>query len=157
MAGRLRTGPRPWSITVFAVIVWTVAVWNLGVGFPDALAHSGSSERVAAVSGESAQFLIRVIPTIAIWLYASRIAKWLLTLFSLVGAVLLLLPFLLQCVPDLASVTSKGFFWTCSPEAETVALFITGLAVHALVLLLFTPSARQWFAPQDKDHGRVFD
>lgn len=157
MAGRLRTGPRPWSITVFALIVWAAAVWNLGVGIPDALAHSGSSERVTAVSGESAQFLIRIVPTIAIWLYASRIAKWLLTLFSLVGAVLLLLPFMQQCVPDFASMTSKGFFWTCSPTTGTVGLFITALAVHALVLLLFTPSARQWFAPQDKDHRRVFD
>lgn len=137
---RLQKGPRPWPVTAFVGIMGAVACWNFGVDIQRALAEPVEAERIIFVSRASAALLIHIIPAAAIWLFASRIARWLMTIASIMLAVY-----------RVALLLPAGL-----PDAESAHRLLAGFFMNALVLLLFAPSARRWFAqrqPDDPIHG----
>ena len=138
---KIRKGPRPLPVWTFATVVIGIASWNLGVDLQRALSIADEPGRIAAVSRASAGFLIMAIPASVVWLFASRLAKWFITILAAVSVVQMVLAFVRMT----------------SPDAEAGARFAVGLAVHALVLLLFAPSARRWFTAEKKDEAVVFD
>ncbi len=137
----VRDGPRPWPVTTFAAILVATASWNLGVDLQRALAESVEATRIAMVSRASAQFLIPVIPAAVIWLFASRVAKWFITITSIGFAAFKL------------ALAHKTGLW----DAVFAIRFVIGLSMNALVLLLFVPSARRWFAGRHPTDATVFE
>jgi hypothetical protein len=135
----LADGPRPWTIRLFALILLGAGLWNFVPQLIAALAEPGRGYRIALVSALSAQFSIVAIPVAAIWLLASNVARWLITVVSAVSAIRLVA---MMEPPEFAA-------------ADGVVL-ATGLATHSVCLLLFTPSARQWFARRNTRDADAF-
>jgi hypothetical protein len=122
-------------VTLFAAILGVSACWNLGVDLQRALSDPDEATRIALVSQASAAFLIPVIPAAAIWLFASRFARWLVTIAS----------------AGLA-IHRVAMVWKIGPYGDESAVQLAvGLGMNALVLLLFAPSARRWFAAGRSD------
>lgn len=130
---RLRTDARPWSVNAYAAILGAAVSWNLGVDLQRAFAEPGEAAPIALVSRASAAFLIPLIPAAAIWLYGSRVARALVTIASAGFAIW-----------KVAWALRLGL-----PSTESGVRFAIGLAMNALVLLLYTPSARRWFTAKE--------
>jgi hypothetical protein len=135
-----RKGPRPWSVHLFAVILIGAGLWNFVPLLWLALDEADRGYRIALVSVLSAQFSIVVIPVIAIWALASRVAKWLFTLLSIGSFVWL---FYKMLTSDFAL---EAMIWMLG----------LGTLTHGAVILLFVPSARRWFDAQRTQNVEVF-
>lgn len=138
---RVAKGPRPWSIHLFAIILIGAGLWNFIPQLGHALKEADQSYRIALVSVLSAQFSIVAIPVIAIWAFASRVAKWLFTVIS---------------------IGSFGWFLYATLSSDfglehsiwTVAL---SSLTHGAIILLFLPSANRWFDAQRTQNVEVFE
>lgn len=133
---KVRSGPRPLAIKIFAMVLGAVASWNLGVDLQYALTEPEESARIMQVSQASARFLVLLIPVSVIWLFASRVAKWFMTIVSAGSSVAMMIAFARMAQPD----------------AESGTRLALGLVMHGLVLLLFTPAAKRWFATERVHH-----
>ncbi|WP_120716923.1 hypothetical protein [Tsuneonella amylolytica] len=127
---KLRRGPRPWPVTVFAGVLLAAASWNLGADLKPALAHPVEAERIAMVSAASARFCILAIPAAAIWLLGSRVARWFVTLAAV----------------GFAAYKIAGTIRFGLADGDGTGRLLAGLALNGLTVLLFTPSASRWFA-----------
>lgn len=88
---KLAKGPRPWSIGVYALISLVIGTWDLLEGLLHLDALVASLNRAApqffwthdiAVVLISASFTIVLIPLSAIWLFASKLARIVITIFA---------------------------------------------------------------------------
>lgn len=138
---KLARGPRPWAVHIFALALVGSALWNFAIALGVALAEPDEGYRIALVSVLSAQLLIVAIPVAAVWLLASRLAKWLMTVVSVTSALWTLVQ--TARLPDFGQ--------------EQMPWLLATLAMQSLVLLLFTPSARRWFASQRTHDAKAFE
>lgn len=125
-------GPRPWAVRIFALVLVGSGLWNFAIALGPALAEANEEYRIARVSVLSAQLLIVIIPVAAVWFLASRIAKWLMATVSAVSAV--------WATVQAIRLLDFGI--------DQVLWLLSDWARYSLVVLLFTPSARRWFASQ---------
>lgn len=137
---RIAKGPRPWSIWIFAIMLIGAGLWNFVPQLWLALDEADRGYRIALVSVLSAQFSIVVIPVIAIWALASRVAKWLFTVLSISSFAWL---FYTSLTSDFAL---EAIIWTLGIGALT----------HGAIILLFLPSARTWFDAQRTQDVEAF-
>ena len=138
---RIARGPRPWSIWLFSVILIGFGLLNFIPQLLIALDEPDQGDRVALVSVLSAQFSIVAIPVFAVCVLASRVAKWFFTLLSIVSVIWMLYPLLV-------SPTRSDY---------SISFFAIGLLTHSLFILLFLPSAKEWFDAQRTADDQVFD
>ena len=129
---KLARGPRPWAVRIFALVLAGSGLWTFAVGLGPALAEPDEGNRIALVSALCARLSVVIIPVAAIWFLASRIAKWLMTAVSAVSAVW----------TTVQTIRSQDF------GLDQMLWLLSIWAMHSLVVLLFTPSARRWFASQ---------
>ena len=145
---KLAGGPRPLPIRLFAAAFVAQALMT----FSWELAHRGDVAAWlleyanlplnddGAIVAISVRLTIALIPPALVWFFASRFARWMVVVMAL-GR-------LAVNLPALSAAISSG--WEARPTfliAQLLAL--TGAA------LLFTPSARRWFA-QLKLDARTF-
>ncbi len=134
-----RKGPRPWAIHAFAAIFVFWGLWELfsgllhlpSVKLPTQFGEPGSkAESDARIIFLSANFTIVLIPVMAVWGVGSRVARIVVTCFSLVSwaAVFVQLWALL------------------SPDPFEAMLFAKHATIALAVLLLFRPTADEWLA-----------
>ena len=138
---RLRRGPRPWSVSLFAGVLLAAASWNLIADLQPALAHPVEAERIAKVSKASARFCILAIPAAAIWLLGSRIARWFVTLAAI----------------GFATFKVAGAIRFGLPDGEAAGRLLAGLALNASTVLLFTPAASNWFKAGEPHDALALD
>ncbi|MET4132488.1 hypothetical protein ABIE62_001623 [Porphyrobacter sp. MBR-155] len=147
-----RKGSRPWPINVFAVTFLSVGAWQLADNLTKLHRHQiilfGTEiSRDEMIVLLSAQFTILCIPVVAIWLFGSRVARWLITIMTAWGA----LTFLMQLDTARLPMTMEMSlldFWN---------LYGTRMAFLVAVILLFAPDARGWFAHKGGDEVAVFE
>lgn len=137
-----RAGPRPWPITVFSAVFALTALIALAQAlgsldlFVERLRASASYiewDRDRAIIFASARFTIVLIPIIAVWGFASHIARILVTFMT---------------IPSVAALGSLLFLMAVG-EAVDAWLFTGSLLRVAAVALLYTRSAAPWFVPED--------
>ncbi len=139
---------RPWPIHGFAVIFLGVGLWALIGGLNDIdgwlaqyrnILPQFPSDRDWIIVVLSARFSIVCIPVIAIWCFRSVVARVLVCAFTLVP--------LMGIIRQLGD-TLDALSW------DTMAgggLLVAGCA------LLYSPSARAWFAPEPLKQEAVFE
>lgn len=145
---RLAQGPRPWSITLFALLFAGAAAVTLA----SSLMHldrqvallardwPAIATRDGAIILASARCTISLIPVALIWLLASRAARWLVLAMSL--AKLVARP---QALAD------------SSANGASILVIAAPLIVSLIgVALLFTPGAAQWLRPKGSRDATVF-
>lgn len=137
---RLADGPRPWPVRLFALILLGAALWSFLSQLGHALGEEDESNRIALVSVLSGQFFMVAIPVAFVWFFASRIAKWLVTVISIISAVWTLAD----------TLRWPGF------GAEHLPSLAFSLLMYSVVGLLFTPSARDWFAAKGRHDAKSF-
>ena len=133
---KLARGPRPWPIRLFAAAFvaqallsfgWEmahrsgVAAWMLEYGNV-ALNDDG------AIVAVSVRLTIALIPVALVWFFASRFARWMVVVMAL-GRL---------AVSLRVTISSSG--------AADPTLFIAQALALIGAALLFSPSARRWFA-----------
>lgn len=138
---KLARGPRPWAVRIFALVLAGSGLWNFAIALGPALAEPDEGYRIALVSALSAQLSVVIIPVAAVWFLASRIAKWLMTAVSAVSAVWTTMQTIR--LPDFGP--------------DQILWLLTIWTMHSLVVLLFTPSARRWFASQRAHDAEAFE
>ncbi|MEL7187904.1 MAG: hypothetical protein AAGK17_00010 [Pseudomonadota bacterium] len=146
-----RKGPRPWTIRLFAIAFLTVAFVNLIEGLSNwylpMLRYAQWMPWIEwdadrAIVGVFSEFTIALIPVAWIFGFASRIALWLVTVFTLVK--LLDVPNMIMAFQSVGGAASLAYF------LDPVLLAI------ALICLVLPPS-RRWFAKPDKTAAAVFE
>ncbi|WAT17128.1 hypothetical protein OZN62_09290 [Aurantiacibacter sp. MUD11] len=145
---RRATGSRPWQVHLFALIMIGVGLWAY-VDQMWTVAQDSNWFRTdladdlslgAMIFVLSFQFSIFAIPALIVWVFASRIAKWVVTGTSIWGTFWLVYDLNQYGHPlDTAALT-------------VLSALPTGLAW----LLLFTPAANRWFADHRKPHVTAF-
>ncbi|MFU7527026.1 hypothetical protein [Qipengyuania sp. ASV99] len=152
---KIAKGPRPWPIHLFAALLLSsglaqlisglsrVGDYNFG-GFNPITGEWLSDDALIVML--SAEFTIVCIPIVAIWLFRSRIARWLITIFVLWGAITWLMHLNARHLDLLLQLNSQYIF------SITVRV-ITWLAV----LLLFLPQSARWFAQLKEGAHAVFE
>lgn len=143
-----RAGSRPWSIHTFAGLFLVNGLWGLIGGILNIelwLAHYLSTFPSIAWNHDlvivalSARFTIVCIPVVAIWGYASRIARWLVSVLTIGTA--------LSAAWNISALPNVDIEWL--PVA-----FLS--AMVAAVLMLLTPSAAVWFRKEEAPGAEVF-
>ena len=136
-----RSGPRPWSIHAFALLVIIAGLYGLhrDIGAAETTASHMMTfapwiewNRDWAIVLASALFTIVLIPVAAIWAFASRIARNLVVLMAL--PVVLHLYQLIE-----TALWSEQVF-------NPLPMAFAALRLSAVVLL-FTPSSLRWLSP----------
>ncbi len=145
----LAKGPRPWSIKIFAAMLLIQGLWELAGGLlslEDAVTvlaiaiPSLDWNRDLAIVALSANFTIVLIPVVAVWVFASRIARALLTLFAL-----------------LSLVTAFATLWLLlDARFADWSVLLDGLVTPLAVALLYTPNARAWLRTKGKGESHAF-
>ena len=147
---RIAPGRRPWQIHLFAAVLMICGVYALHLGIVAAdvtLSHIKATwpsvgwTRDVIIVIQSALFTIVLIPVIAIWAYASRIARILLVVMSV--------PKLLHLIAMVCSALEFGQVFNPFPILSAVLQLVA-------VGLLFTPSAAHWFARKEEVDPDVF-
>lgn len=148
---RRAKGPRPWPVHLFAFLhlasglwtylsqMWTVAQQSdwFRTDLPDGL------DRDIMIVVLSAQFTIVLIPVIAVWVFASRIARWIITALSLWS---------------LVWWAEAMWSWQAQMSAaEGVISVASALPIYLAWLLLFTPSANRWFKTNRTPEVEIFE
>ncbi len=147
---KLAQGPRPLSIKLFAAFFLTAAIstyvlnlTNLPIQqeiFALYLPWPGWSQDWTIVA-LSAILSIAFIPVAWIYLRASRVARWLVTGFSLL---------------KLLSFPQMFMVWVSDPYINIMYLREPILIALALIML-FTPSANRWFRQTQEPDLAVFE
>ncbi len=130
-------GPRPWPIQFFAAILVLHGLWGLMSGLVSLdEAAAGLAlfapwidwDRDRTIIALSASFTIVLIPVVAIWFFASRIARFLLSALAL-----------------LALPTALGAVWVLlTGRSDDWSIVVDALVTPFAVGLLYTPEARHW-------------
>ena len=144
-----KRGPRPWPIHAYALVALGVGLdgyigalhdlrgWELT--FEDIVPQFAWNADMAIVA-LSARFTIVCIPVAAIWICGARIARTLVTLFT----VLLIAGFIRVLADGTAPVDALAIIKT--------------LALGIACALLFTPPASRWLQPKkEKPVAEVFE
>ena len=133
-----RKGPRPWPINAFAAILLFWGLWGLLTGLfdltsvqlPSQIGIPGSKlEQDAKIIFLSANFTIVLIPVVAIWGLASRIARIVVTFFTLGSW----------------AIVFVEVWALLSPDPFNPLDFAEHLSIVVAVVLLFTKVAQPWF------------
>ena len=145
---RIARGPRPWPIHAFAMFVLGAAIVGLTNGlmriddynFLPFNPYTGESlsrdEKIIVVSAE---FTIVCIPLVAIWVFGSRIARWVLAAFMVLGIV------------SWISIADSRYWAYVAEAGPTVIIAqLPKLVVWIAVALLFLPSSHRWLNQQRK-------
>ena len=136
-----RPGPRPWAITAFAAAFAFTAIIALAQAlgsldeFTERLRDTASFiewDRDRAIIFASARFTIVLIPIIAVWGFASHIARVLVTFMT---------------IPSLTTIASL-LFTMAMGETVNIALLGNALLRVGAVALLYTKWAAPWFAKE---------
>ncbi len=148
---KLAKGPRPWSIYVFAVAFLGAALHDYAfwlhqlpiaqtvyeLQFP----WSGWN-RDWTIVALSATLTIAFIPVVWIFAFASRIARWLVTGFSII---------------QLLDVPQKLSIWLSSDVGINPGYFANPALITLALICLFLPPSNRWLAKKlEVDHA-VFD
>ncbi|MEL7197890.1 MAG: hypothetical protein AAGL10_06195 [Pseudomonadota bacterium] len=146
-----RKGPRPWSIRLFAIAFLTLALVNLIEGLNNwylpMLRYTqwipwvdwdAERAKIAVIS----EFTIALIPVAWIFGFASRIALWLVTVFTVVK--LMNLPNMITAFQSVGGAAGWSYF--LDPALLAMAL-----------VCLFVPSGRQWFVKPAETATAVFE
>ena len=148
---KLARGPRPWPIWVFALSFAGFAVYNLVYGLRNIEASQAFWEflipdfewgRDEVIVVLSARFTIVMIPVVAIWAFASRLARLLVAImlaFSAPGAILQ--------TTDMIALDGAIWRWPL--------WWLLGMAV--LVGLLFLPRSSYWLKRKGQVDAEIFD
>lgn len=140
---RMVKGPRPAAVHAFALIVSVLGLASL----LDDLRHiddlveilafdipSIAWDRDLAIVFSSAIFTIVMIPVVAIWCFASRIARILITVMIIPSALQLL-----------------GALWITATRSEFVGdVIVSSSLLVVAVALLYTPPASHWLSHSKK-------
>lgn len=146
---RVAKGPRPWTIQLFALAFLSGAVIAFLDGFWDIPAQQAFFEtRVPELNWSedaiivmlSARLSIACIPVVLVWVFSSRIARWLVTFMGL--GKLINVPEAFRLAQDGAQIDP---LWTASLTLSVMA-----------VLLLFLPPSSRWFARREEVDPEVF-
>lgn len=147
---RLRKGPRPLTIRVFAaaflasaIIAYLDGLWNipaqlamLRANVPD---FAWSEDAVIVLL--SARLSIALIPIALVWLLASNFARWMVTVLGL-GKLI--------NVPMAVRLVAEG--------GQIDPAWLTSLALGVVaVAMLFTPASNRWFARKDLLSPDIFE
>lgn len=147
---KLAKGPRPWSIWVFAIITLLGASTKVIVALSDMSAaqielendpfdiHWNFDKVVIAVS---AMFTIELIPAAAIWLFASKFARLLVTLVAALAGILAL----------------NWIAWIVIGREPALGLLLPSIWTVLVASLLYFPSSRSWFAQKQEVDPATFD
>lgn len=135
---KLRKGPRPWVVHAFALFLLVQGLSNLLTTLP---AYRAWEENERLVIGAFAWSTIVLIPIIAIWCFASRIARMVVTIFAA--------PALLFALWQAYSAFGAGPF--------KPGMLVLSLATPFAVALLYHPSAREWFQEKPRNRDEVDD
>ncbi|MFL0355097.1 hypothetical protein ACI5KX_01355 [Erythrobacter sp. GH1-10] len=137
---KVKRGPRPLSINLFAGVLLAIATSNLAIALFDLPAQEEFLRSLGlgldwnrdwTIVTSSAWFTIELIPIALVWLVASRFARWFITAMAALKALLILGDLLLlYALPGLLL-------------GQSIAL--------AAVALLFTRGAEAWFAKKEID------
>lgn len=142
---RWRKEPRPLSIKIFALcflgaagFVLAYSLQNLGLlqGAYGTLFPWDGWNRDWTIVAVSAIFSIALIPVMWICLFGSRVACWLVTIFSLL---------------KLAKLPSMIFELQAFGGAAHWQLFAEPALLALALAALFMPSSRRWLARDDVD------
>ncbi len=133
----------------FALVFLAIGVWNCAQGLSDIaqtqalLGYWTGREwsRDGAIVAVSARFTIVLIPVIAVWAFASRIARVLVT-----GMAWLSLP---QLIPQGQLLWSEGVI--------DRPLVVSVLAGFLAVMYLYTAPARYWFREGAHGPAKAFE
>jgi len=145
----LANGPRPREVHIFALIFIAVGLWNLLQALTDidsarAMLSSFLDREVSrdeAIILVSARFTIVLIPVAAIWLFASRIARIVVTVMAIAAS--------WQLLGQFAALQSGLGF-----DRFVVASILAGLLGAAY---LYTAPSRHWFKEGAHGHAKAFD
>lgn len=145
-----RKGPRPWPIWTFAIILVLYGIFNLISG----LTFLPNQELVLrrqfpsidwnedlVIVWVSAQFTIVLIPIIAVWVFASRFAQFMVTIMALVS------------LPWIGSYLRTAYLYGVT---DWVGLTQAAVVVFAAGLL-FLPSSRKWLRQEAANDAEIFD
>ena len=145
---KLANGPRPWPIRLFTAAFVMQALlsfwWEMThrAGVAAMLLERGGLplDDDGTIVAISVRLTIALIPVALVWFFASPFARWMVVAMALVRLVLNL--------PETIENVLSG---------EPIRpIFIAAQALALLgAALLFTPSARRWFAKGEPD-GTVF-
>ncbi len=151
---RLAKGPRPWSIHVFAVLftaqgllALTRALGSLELSELTLQAQYAAIDwnRDWVIIWHSAWFSIVLIPVVAIWLFASRLARVLVTIMALTT-----LPAIYRF-----SVLLAGDYLPSWQAQAWLGLLQNGAAVMAVALLYLSISSK-WLRQERAHYEQVF-
>lgn len=144
-----RRGPRPWSIHLFAILFLAVAIVGLAGGLiriddynylPINPATGEALSRDEKIVFISAEFTIVCIPIVAIWLFGSRVARWIVTTFVLLGAVFWI-----------SQMDEHYWAWVWEGRGETLLALSTRFGIWIAVFLLFLPPSVKWLRNEQID------
>lgn len=147
---KIRKGPRPLTIHLFAaaflasaVIAYLGGLW--GIEKQMALFEANVPEldwsEDAVIVILSARLSIAFIPVALVWLFASRVARWLVTVLGL--GKLINVPQAVELVADGEALDPT---WTASLVLALLA-----------VAMLFLPASNRWFALGEEIDPATFD
>lgn len=141
-------GPRPWSIHAFALLTLSIGVVELVEGLVVLdVSHFQSSFPAFAWNQDwvivyySAMFSIVLIPLVAIWLFASRVARVIVTVFFAIA-----LPW------DLMVLKSAAIGTLLNPLD-----LLTAIARAVAIVLLYLPASSRWLGVRKSLDNNVFD
>ena len=144
-------GPRPLSITLFALLFLAAALHSYVIGLQNLdlkqIAYSAifpwdGWNRDWTIVALSALFSIAFIPVIWIYLFASRIAFWLVTVFSVLQV--LNVPFLIS------SLLAMG-------EALMLRYFLEPALIAGALFCLWLPISRAWLRQDGEVDAAEFE
>ena len=147
---RIVRGPRPWSIRTYCGLNFASGAFELIKGLLELdewvhlLAESmpfGTWTQDDAIVLNASLFTIVLIPLVAIWFFASKIARALVTAFNMLIAAMFV------------STAFKEPSFLTEEWLHTVYAII----MIAIVGLLYLPSANQWFAKEATVDPAVFE
>jgi hypothetical protein len=153
---KIAKGPRPWTIHAFAAIVIAIGLWNLIEVLLEPDFHTHAMQRrlpqIAWIEDftivfASARFTIVCIPVLAIWMFASRIARWLVTI--MIGYRFLME--LRSFFDILPSGGLDGWLYYNWPSPLSTILLTVGAS------LLFIPQSNLWFRSKRVEQHREAD
>ncbi|WP_296717662.1 hypothetical protein [Erythrobacter sp.] len=147
-----RKGPRPWPIHLFAAIFLMAGAWELAYRL--AVLHRFQMQLAGQTLSEdwiivffSARFTIVCIPVIAIWLFGSRVARWLITIMTVWATLTVLSQFDMARLQRTIGMNPLDIWYRYGAR----------LAYIFAVALLFIPAARRWFARQQETVEEIFE
>ncbi len=147
---RLAKGPRPWSIWLFGILMAGYALFGLVSGLllldlQESTLRSQfpqfSWDRDWAIVWVSAQFTIVLTPVVAVCLFASSVARLMVTAMALIS------------LPRIGSYANTIYLHRLT---DWVSLSQALIVVIAACLLYF-PSASAWLRQKRGSHVEVFE